>query len=130
MSDLKDKLKLVTVLFFVCFLWEGASWAQNAPTAQIQRSQEMVEKERLLREEIKKNEKVLIKKIIVQGSPLSKDRIEEIIDPFKNHWLSKEDIDSLVASIRDACIKNAPKGASLKVSHQVYKNTLKIIIEK
>ena len=116
------------ILLLFSFVIQDACIAQNAPTAQIGRSQELIEKDRALRERIARDEKFFIKKIIVKGSGLSEEKIEEITAPFKNHWLSREDIDSLLAIIKNACIENGYQEDSFKIVYRVSKATLNIEI--
>ena len=126
----KKKLKYCATFLLFCFYGQGTGLALNAPTASIERSQELIEKDRQLRNEIQMNNKVFIKKIIVQGNILpKKEIIDEINDSFKNHWLSKEDMDNLIDLIRQDCIKNGYPENSFKITYRVYKSTLKVRIE-
>ena len=124
----KEIFCLSVILFFLCS-GAGAMEACFAQTSasQMERALELLEKEKALRETIEKGQKVFIKKIIVKGATLlSEERIKEIILPFKNHWLTEADINSILDSITAAYKQKGYNNQPVKALYQVKKNLLKI----
>jgi len=118
----------VLVLFFT-FIY-NFSFAQTS-ASQIERTQEIVEKEEALRNKIEKEEKVFIKNIIVQGATLlSEEEIKKITSPFQKHWLSKDDIQGIVNSLKAAYQQKGYNNQLARITYQVKKSLLKIRIEE
>jgi hemolysin activation/secretion protein len=116
---------LFLILSFSCFCF-----AQTTP-AQLQRSQEILEEERTLRGKLEKEEKVYIKKIMVKGATLlNAKQIREIILPFQKHWLTKDDIQQILALIERSYINNGYVTKLKGISYQVKKRILEIQIEE
>jgi hemolysin activation/secretion protein len=123
-------MKTVSIGFLFLLLSANVVYAsQDMSTSTITRSQEMIEKERFLREKIDKDDKVYLKKAIVTGITLiDKEKIEEIFKPFKNHWISKNDIQIILDSITAAYKEKGCADKLGSASYQIRKNTLNIII--
>jgi len=92
---MKKAIFLISILFFLslslnlCF----AQIDEEAPTPQIQRSQDILEKEEDLRDKIFEEQGAFIREIQVEGVVrLPKERIRETIEPLKNRWLKKKEI--------------------------------------
>jgi hemolysin activation/secretion protein len=130
--SLKQMGFILSVLFI--FSLKAVSLAVPPPSQEMsgqEKTREILEKERALRERIEKGEKVFIKKIIVSGITLIKeDEIKKIISPFKNHWLSKDEIQGILDSINVTYEQNGYYGKASKISYQIKKNSLKIIVEE
>lgn len=98
------------------------------PVGEIQRAEEILEKEKILREKLEKKEKIFIKKIIIEGASLiSEEKLEEIILPFPRKWLSKEDIQQILEQILQAYKQ---KDKEPEISYQIRKRQLKILIKE
>ncbi|MCX5693220.1 MAG: nicotinate-nucleotide adenylyltransferase [Candidatus Omnitrophica bacterium] len=127
------RYKLYGVLAGLLFilLGNGLIYAgqDNSPAGTIIKSQEMIEREKTLREKLDKNEKMHLKKAIVTGVTLiDKEKIKEIIDPFKNHWISKNDIQLILDSITAAYKEKGYADKLGRISYKIRKTTLNIII--
>ena len=123
-------MKKIFIFLFLILSFFYLGFAQTTP-AQLQRSQEILEKERALRGKIEKGEKVYIKKIIVKGATLlNQKQVREIILPFQKHWLTKNDIQQMLGFFEQAYF-NCGYGTKLKgISYQVKKRILEIQIEE
>lgn len=120
-----------TVIFMLLFVFGffNFSFAQTN-ASQMQRAQELLEKEEILREQLAKPEKFYIKKIIVQGSRvLLEEEIEFIVSPFQKHWLTKQDIQQLLNTIKQA-YKQKGAGQPADISYQIKKKELIIAIKE
>lgn len=128
----KEIFALSVILFFLCSLIEarGAAFAQTS-ASQIERTQEMTQNEEVLRNKIEEPKKSFIKTIIVQGaSLLSKDQIKEIVLPFQNRWLSKDDIQEIMRSLSAAYGQKGYQNQPAGISYEVKKNSLIISIKE
>jgi hemolysin activation/secretion protein len=109
---------------FICF-------AQNPSISQIQRAQEVLEKEQALRERLKQKEKIFIYKIIVKGtSLLSEEQVQEIILPFQKRWLTKKIIGEILELIKKAYEEKAYTREPVKIAYQIQKKKLIIEIDE
>jgi len=120
----------ILISFFLtynyCFCAE-----EGASASSITRTNEMIEKDRSLRENITKDEKMLLKKVILTGITLvDKERIREVLKPFRNHWISKSDIQLIIDSVL-AIYKDQGYGARISsISYRVNRAVLYITIEE
>lgn len=121
------KKSIIFILFFgISFL--NFCFAQTPTASSIEKSQEILEKEKALRARIEKEEKVFIKKIIVSGVTLvNKEEIKEAILPHENHWLTKKEILAILDSISAVYKKN---GYEVRISYVIIKKSLKIKVEE
>lgn len=123
-------MKKIFIFLFLILSFSCLGFAQTTP-AQLQRSQEILEKERALKDKLEKGEKVYIKKIIVKGATLlNQEQIKEIILPFQKHWLTKNDIQQILALIERAYINNGYATKLKGISYQIKKRILEIQIEE
>jgi len=127
---MKSILKPVILFFLFSEIYNNAIYcADETSASKIERSQEILEKEKILRERLEKGEKIFIKKIIVVGiASIDKNEMKKMISPFKNRWLSKDEIQGLIYSIKAAYEQSGYSGGLPNISYQINKNTLKIII--
>ena len=126
----KEIFALFVILFFLCSVIgvRQASFAQTS-ASQIERTQEDLEKDRMLRENIEKGQKVFIKEIIVKGiTLLTEEQIKEIILPFQKHWLSKDDIQRIIDSLQQSYQQKSQ--AIPIISYQVKGRKLIIDVEE
>ena len=127
------KKNLPILLLFLLFLWFGTEIAcfAQVSTGQILKSEEILQKEEALRKKLKEQEKVYIKKIIVEGTSLLTDEeIKAVISPFQKHWLTKEDIQQILSLLRQVYAQKGYIGESVRVSYQVERKQLKIKVEE
>ncbi|MCM8765824.1 MAG: hypothetical protein NC920_03155 [Candidatus Omnitrophica bacterium] len=97
-------------------------------TGEIQRSEELLEKEKTLRGKLERKERVFIKKIVVEGTEaFSEEEIKEIVSPFEKKWLDKEEIEGILDLFKEAYKK---KNLSPQFSYQIKKHQLKILIKE
>ena len=122
---MKPMIRLTPVLiliYSVCF-------AQIPSASQIERNQEIIEKEKVLMDKLGRKEKKFIKKIIVQGViSFSQDQIKEIILPFQKKWLSEEDIQQIIDSLKQ--IYRQQGKPLLKITYQIKSRTLLVKVEE
>ncbi|MBI5145194.1 MAG: hypothetical protein HZA27_03300 [Candidatus Omnitrophica bacterium] len=129
MTDPVQKLTIFVLFFVLSFF--NLSFAQTQTLGQIERSQEILEKERVLRERLERGEKVFIKKITFSGATLiSEDKIKEILLPFKNRWLTQAEIQAILDLIATRYKEEGYAERIASISYQINKNRLKIIIEE
>ena len=121
---------VLSVILFICSVTGAreACFAQAPTASQIERTQKDLEKEKALRETIEKGQKVFIKKIIVKGATLlSEEQIKETILPFQKHWLTKEDIQRLIDSLKQLYQQQTQQVPT--VSYEIKSRNLVINIE-
>lgn len=122
---------LLLILFFTFIPFETICFAEPPSVGQIERAQEILQKEEILRNKLEKEEKVYIKKIIVKGATLlDEGKIKEIILPFQKHWLSKTDIQQILDIIGQAYKQKGYTGSPIRISSQIKKNCLEINVEE
>ncbi len=119
------------LIFFICLPFKAICFAEPPSAGQIERAQEILQKEDILRNKLEKEEKIYIKKIIVKGvTLLDEDKIKEIILPFQKHWLNKTDIQQILDIIGQAYKQKGYTGLPLRIYSQIKKNCLKIEIKE
>ena len=64
---------LTLILLFLFLSFETTCFAEQPSASQIERTQEIIQEEKILRDKLKTGEKVFIKKIIVKGITLLDD---------------------------------------------------------
>ena len=80
---------------FCCFILLKPAFAQDS-ASKIQRTQDMLEQEKMLRKKLEELQKIYIKEIAIRGvTLLNDDEINEIISPFVKHWLTQEDLQQI-----------------------------------
>jgi outer membrane protein assembly factor BamA len=78
--------------------------------SQVQKSLEDLEKSARLEKRIESGEKSYIKDIVVEGvTLLGSDEVNFLIKPYLNRWLTRNDIQQLIDSIKDQYQKNSQK---------------------
>lgn len=129
----KEIFALSVILFFLCSVIgaKGASFAQDHSASRIGRSQEILEKEKALRNKLDEEEKIFIKKIEVKSiSLLNEDEIREITLPFQKKWLTKKDIQQILELIKETYKQKGYIGQPGKISYQIKKKSLIIRVEE
>src|SRR4030042_2190675 len=116
--------KITAIVLFFLAIFLNLSFAQVS-TIQVIRSEEVLEKERVLRQKIDEEEKVLIKKITVEGvTLLTEDDIKNIISPFQKEWLTKTKIQQILESIKETYAQNGYKAQLNGISYEVKRKEL------
>jgi hypothetical protein len=116
-------------LFLLCLiLFSSAAPLIAAPSAgEILRSEELMEEDRYLREEIESKKTVFIDTIIVEGMDfLPAERIAGIIAPFEHRRLTREDIQQIRELLMQAYRDTGGK-AGADLSYSVRENVLSFI---
>jgi len=122
---------LTLILFFLFLSFGILCFAEQPSASQIERTQEIIQKEEILRDKLKIGEKVFIKKIIVKGvTLLNEDEIKKIILPFQKHWLSKADIQQILDAIGEAYKEKGYVWQFLKTSFDIKGSCLEINVEE
>ncbi|MCK9603872.1 MAG: hypothetical protein M0R66_05905 [Candidatus Omnitrophica bacterium] len=113
------KIGLILVFLFfasnmgiICFAQTSA-----APLGQVERSEELLNKDEALRKKIEEPEKVFIEEIILTGFTLSDDQIKEMISPYQKRWLTKNNIQDIIDLLREACQQKS--GQAPEISFEV-----------
>ncbi|MCX7661198.1 MAG: hypothetical protein N2Z79_00765 [Candidatus Omnitrophica bacterium] len=120
-------LRSILLLFVISLCLSFSSFSQ-VPTAEIQRQQELLEKERELRKRIDKEPRIFIKKIILKGvSLLSEEEYKKIILPFQKRWLTKEDIQQILEKLSEVYKQ---KKSIPEIVYQIKRNQLLILIKE
>lgn len=124
-------MKLLSSFLLISLLFlQAVSYAEVISGAEVLRSQELIQKDESWRQKIKE-EKFFIKKILIKGvTILSEDTLKEIILPFEKKWLTKGDIQEMLDAIKQAYKKAGLPEEKIKLSSQVKKRTLEIIVEE
>ncbi len=120
-------LRWIVLFLFLSF----SICSAQPPTGQIQKTQEMLEKERELRQRIEKPQKQFVEKIQVEGaSLLSEQELQEITLLFEERWLTQEDIQQVIDLIIQAYKQKGYSEKELKSSYQIENNNLEIQVEE
>lgn len=128
------KIVIISALLSLLFLNGSGSFcfAQlQPPTGQIERSNELIEKEEALRKKLETPEKVYIEDILLEGAvALTKDQIKEITLPYQKRWLTKADIQQLIELVKEAYRQKGYAEKSTKISYKVKKKNLVIRVKE
>ncbi len=122
------KILILSLLFVLSAF--GLCFAQISP-AQEQRAQEILEKERTLQDRLKEPLKQFIEEIVVEGvTLLSEEELTKITAPFKDRWLNIEQIEQLVAAIKEAYIQKGYLSKPSKISSIIENKKLIITVDE
>ena len=123
-------MKLITLLLLLIFFIRHPGFAQTS-VSQMQRAQDMLEKERALSQKLEEPQKIYIKKIIVEGALLlSADEVKRIVSAFERHWLTKLDIERILEALKQAYKDKGYAGQPAKISYQIKQRSLIIRVEE
>jgi len=123
-------MKLITLLLLLIFFIRHPGFAQTS-VSQMQRAQDMLEKERALSQKLEEPQKIYIKKIIVEGALLlSADEVKRIVSAFERHWLTKLDIERILEALKQAYKDKGYTGQPAKISYRIEKKNLILVIEE
>lgn len=120
-----SKHKSIAIILTLFPLLLGAQSASS-----IERSQEILKEDKVLRQKIEQEDKFFVKTIILKGAQkLSEDEIKGIIAPFQGQWITKEDIQQIIDSFKSIYEKKGALASRINTSYQFKKdNTLEITI--
>jgi len=114
----------VLVVGFMFFTPQAVKMAfpSTITAGTIERSQEILQEDKDLRQRIEREEKVFIKKVIIKGAlKLSREEIRDIILPFENQWLTKKDIQRIIDSLKSAYQKKGIETSHFKPAYELKK---------
>ena len=121
--------KIAILILFLCLSSLNICFAQDVPVSQIQRTQEILKKEEALREKLNQQEKAFIKKIIVEGVLLlDEEQVKEIILPFQKRWLTEDDINQIIDSLKQLYSQQTKQ--TPEITYQIKKRNLKITVKE
>lgn len=124
-----NKAAFVFLFLFLAPLNPGFSQIPSA--GQIEKTQQDLEMEKSLREEVEKGKKVLIRKIIIKGATLlTADQLKNIALSFNGHWLTESDINLVLDTVTSAYKENGYQDQPAKISYQLKKGYLEVSIEE
>jgi len=122
--------------FFLCagFLLVGLSPAAgqmgNAP-AQIQRSQEILDKERGFQGRFLDKDERFVREVQVKGATqVSAERIDSLVMPFKEKWVDKKEFEQLAEDIRLLYIEEGLVSPDIEVSYEAAGEVLRILVKE
>ncbi len=116
---------IVILLLALILNFYGSVFSQTTTPARIERSQEILQEDKALRQQIGQEEKFFLKTIIVKGAlKLSEEEIKDIIVPFQGHWTTKENIQQLIDALKSAYAKKGIAASQLKVSYELKKGRI------
>lgn len=126
--------KALFVILFILGLTvspKKTCFAEVHPAGEIERTQEILEKERALREKIEKEERFFIKRITVEGvTLLSAEEIKELILPFQRRWLSQIEMQQILDALTATYHQKGHPDQPEKISFQIKRGSLKIKAEE
>jgi outer membrane protein assembly factor BamA len=111
----------------ICLIVLAADYALAAPptAASIERSQEILQEDKALRQRIEQGEKFFVKTIICKGClRFSEEEIKNIAAPFQGRWMAKEDIRQIMDSLKSAYEKKGIPPDRVNVSYELKKDSI------
>ena len=129
MRSSRGVIGVVVALLLLCLAGQGTCRAQDAPTAEVQRSQELIQEERAFRERMGGERRRYVEHIVVKGVELPPEELEAILEPFQDAWVTTGDIDRLIELIREAAIRHGYKKYRFGASYKMDEGTLLLTIE-
>lgn len=121
--------RIIFFIYFFIFVICGNCFAQVTTAADIERTQVIIQKDEAFKQVINKPEKIHIKDIVLDGvTLLSEEQIKSIISPFKGGWLSENEIQGVINSIKMFYQKRGFSNQPENITFQVEKSVLKINI--
>ena len=125
----KNLVKVTMLIFFAMLAIAYPTFASVAPTAgSIEQAQAMIEKDADLRNEVGKERKFFIEKIVSKGSSkITEKEFRTITAPFESNWLTKKDVERIIQSLKAVYIRKGLDPARLRITCQIKKpKTLEI----
>lgn len=126
----RDKIISVLVFSIPALLISNAGHCDPASPEQIQRSQEILQEDKMLREKIGQEIKVFIEKVVVRGADdLSKEEINNLALPYLKRWLKESEVREFIGQVKEFYAKRSRDDSSLEINHQIKNSTLEIIVK-
>jgi len=122
----------VTICCINCLLCFNYAFAQDITPIQIERSQEIIQEDKALRQRIEQEEKFFVRTIVLKGTlKLPEEEIKDIVPPFQGQWMTKEDIQQIIDALKSAYEKKGIKSSRINASYELKKDkTLEITINE
>lgn len=125
-----QKAKII-IAVFVLLSFYRLGFAENPSVSQIQRTQEILEKEGALEKKIGKEEKVFIRKTTVKGAKLlTEEEIRQIVLPYQKRWFYKNEIEAIPDALKKAYQKKGLKNQPARISFRIKRNYLQINVDE
>lgn len=125
---------MIKTILFLVFLTgiSAVSFAQvQTPLSQIERSQELIDKEEALRKRIYAPEKIYIEEISVEGAGLlSQKEIKDLVLPYEKKWLTKDDISQIINELNELYRNKGLTGQLSDISYQIKDKRLIIEVKE
>lgn len=117
----------------ICFFAAGLL-APNVAVAespeQIQRAQEILQEDKMLREKTEEGAKSWIERITVKGaSHLDEEQITQAILPYQKRWLTRNDIGMLLGALEKLCVSAGHEKSSFSLQPEIKGSTLEVSIK-
>ena len=126
-------MRIKTAVILVAFLTLGSFSSAKAQTSasQLQRAQDLLEQEKAIRLKIEQPQKKYIKRIKVEGvTLLNQDKIRELTTPFLRHWLTQEDINIILNTIKQAYKQEGYPNQPTEIRYEIKGKVLWIKIKE
>ncbi len=123
--------KRPSILFLIAvFCFVPCAFAAPPTAGTIDRSQELIQGDKILTQQVEKEKQYFIDKIDIKGaSKLSSKEVEKIVAPFQGSWLSKKDFQKIIDSLKAAYVKKRFDTGHLKITYEIKKSgTLTVIL--
>lgn len=99
------------------------SFAAPTTAGTIERSQEILQQDNVLRQKIEQKERFFVKKIILKGaSKLSEEEINNIIVSSQGGLMTKKDIQQIIDSLKSAYEKKGINPDRIKITYKLKKS--------
>ena len=122
-------MKRIIYLILILMMFPSGLCLATSPD-QILRMQEILDKEREFRKRTEED-RSYIEQIIVQGSDvLPEEEIVKIITPYEDRFISRIEIEQLVAQIKTAYEKCGLSRSMVEISHSIQQEKLIIRIKE
>lgn len=113
------------------FFTTSICFAEMSSASQIQRANELINQDAWLRDKLEHGQKVLVKKIIVEGVTLLTPReLKEITVIYQKHWLTKNEIQQILDLITLAYKKKGFDKQPANIAFTIEMGCLKIKVEE
>lgn len=125
--------RFLVIILVVLFCSCSPLLAANTPSvSEIQRSEELINKDRQLRNRLEESEgKYFIKTITVSGDNfLTEEETSAITASYQKRWLGEGDIRQIIRAIKDAYKQRGEKDIDYKITSQIKNMNLLITVLK
>ena len=121
----------IIVVVFVLFGFNHPGFSEIPSASQIEREQEVLEREKGAENKLKKGQKVFIKEVTVRGAnSLGKEQINALVSEYQGHWFSPGEIEDVRERIKGDYEKKGFENQPAKISFRIEKGHLWIDVEE